>query len=263
MLTRRREAGLVLDVVRSGLSMWEDFMINFVKRLAVCATAASVIASPSYAQQVQGKDLKIGAVLKTLANPYWLATKQGIEAKAKELGAKVTVLAGTDKSSVDEQTNILQTMVGQDYNCFILSPISSSNLIQPMVTAAAKNIPFVAGDAFDEAALKAAGVHLATYVTVRHTDAGRAVAEDMVKRLGGTGKVALIGGLAAHPASIARLQGFRDAAGGLTIVQEVAADWDREKALNAADAILRAHPDLKGFYAANDGMALGVQQAVE
>ena len=153
-------------------------------------------------------------------------------------------------------------MVGQNYNCFILSPISSSNLIQPMVTAAAKNIPFVAGDAFDEAALKTAGVKLATYVTVRHADAGKAVAEDMVKRLGGTGKVALIGGLAAHPASIQRLQGFRDAAGGLTIVQEVAADWDREKALNAADAILRAHPDLKGFYAANDGMALGVQQAV-
>ena len=237
-------------------------MNSIVRRLLLCIPMTVVIASPSYAQQVEGRDLKIGAVLKTLANPYWLTTQQGIEAKAKELGAKVTVQAGTDKSSIDEQTNILQTMVGQDYNCFILSPISSSNLIQPMVTAAAKNIPFVAGDAFDEAALKAAGVKLATYVTVRHTDAGKAVAEDMVKRLGGTGKVALIGGLAAHPASIARLQGFRDAAGGLTIVQEVAADWDREKALNAADAILRAHPDLKGFYAANDGMALGVQQAV-
>ena len=130
-------------------------------------------------------------------------------------------------------------MVGQDYNCFILSPISSSNLIQPMVTAAAKNIPFVAGDAFDEAALKAAGVKLATYVTVRHTDAGKAVAEDMVKRLGGTGKVALIGGLAAHPASIARLQGFRDAARGLTIVRKIA-PLGPEKALNAADAVLRS-----------------------
>ena len=103
---------------------------------------------------------------------------------------------------------------------------------------------------------------LTTYVTVRHTDAGKAVAEDMVKRLGGSGKVALIGGLAAHPASIQRLEGFRSGAGGLEIVQEQPANWDREKALNAADAILRAHPDLKGFYAANDGMALGVQQAV-
>ncbi len=97
---------------------------------------------------------------------------------------------------------------------------------------------------------------------MRHFDAGKAAAEDMSKRLGGTGKVALIGGLPGHPASVGRLDGFRNGAGKLEIVQEEAADWDREKALNAADAILRAHPDLKAFYAANDGMALGVQQAV-
>ncbi len=223
---------------------------------------AALVAAPSAAQDLPGKDLKIAVVLKTLANPYWAATQQGIEAKAKEIGAVVTVQAGTDESSIDEQTNIVQAMVGQDYNCFIVAPISNSNLIQPLVTAAQKNIPIVAGDAFDEAALQAAGVKLTTYVTVRHTDAGKAVAEDMVKRFDGSGKVALIGGLAAHPASIQRLEGFRSGAAGLEIVQEQAADWDREKALNAADAILRAHPDLKGFYAANDGMALGVQQAV-
>ena len=214
------------------------------------------------AQDQAGKDLRIGAVLKTLANPYWLATQQGIEAEAKEIGATVTVQAGTDESAIDEQTTMFQTMTGQDFNCYILSPITNTNLIQPAVAASQKGIPIVAGDAFDEAALEAAGVKLATYVTVRHTDAGKAVAEDMVARLNDGDKVALIGGLAAHPASIQRLEGFRSAADGLDIVQEQAADWDREKALNAADAILRANPDLKGFYAANDGMALGVQQAV-
>ena len=230
--------------------------------LAGTMLTAMAMAFPAAAQDLPGKDLKIAVVLKTLANPYWLATQQGIEAKAKEIGATVTVQAGTDESSIDEQTTIVQTMVGQDYNCFIVAPISNSNLIQPLVTAAKNNIPIVAGDAFDDAALAAAGVKLTTYVTVRHTDAGKAVAEDMVKRLGGSGKVALIGGLSGHPASIQRLEGFRSGAGGLEIVQEQPADWDREKALNAADAILRAHPDLKGFYAANDGMALGVQQAV-
>ncbi|MBL8583497.1 MAG: substrate-binding domain-containing protein [Rhizobiaceae bacterium] len=236
--------------------------MKLVRGLLAGTLLSLALVAPALAQDVSGKDLKIAVVLKTLANPYWLATQQGIEAKAKELGATVTVQAGTDESSIDEQTNIVQTMVGQDYNCFIVAPISNSNLIQPLVTAAKKNIPIVAGDAFDDAALEAAGVKLATYVTVRHTDAGKAVAEEMVKRLGGSGKVALIGGLSGHPASIQRLDGFRSGAGGLEIVQEQAADWDREKALNAADAILRAHPDLKGFYAANDGMALGVQQAV-
>ena len=84
-------------------------MNSIVRRLLLCIPMTVVVAGPSYAQQVEGKDLKIGAVLKTLANPYWLTTQQGIEAKAKELGAKVTVQAGTDESSIDEQTNILQS----------------------------------------------------------------------------------------------------------------------------------------------------------
>lgn len=41
------------------------------------------------------------------------------------------------------------------------------------------------------------------------------------------------------------------------------ADWDRLKALEAATNILRAHPDLKAFYANNDTMALGVVEAVK
>ena len=47
------------------------------------------------------------------------------------------------------------------------------------------------------------------------------------------------------------------------MVQTVAADWDREKALNAAGDVLRANPDLGGIYAANDTMALGAVQAAQ
>jgi ABC-type sugar transport system substrate-binding protein len=235
-----------------------------MRRLGAGAALCAIVlaGSSASAQDAADKDLKIAAVLKTLANPYWQTTKDGIEAEAKAIGATVTVQAAADESAIDQQTDMLQTMVGQGYNCFIVAPITKSNLIQPLVVASKANAPIVAGDAFDEAALQAAGVKLATYVTVRHIDAGKAVAEDVSKRLGGAGKVALIGGLPGHPASVGRLDGFRSAARKLEIVQEEAADWDREKALNAADAILRAHPDLKAFYAANDGMALGVQQAV-
>ena len=49
----------------------------------------------------------------------------------------------------------------------------------------------------------------------------------------------------------------------LEVVVMVSADWDREKALTAATDILAAHPDLAGFFAANDIMALGVERAVQ
>ena len=114
--------------------------MKIASKLLAGTILALAAVGPGTAQDAPGKDLKIAVVLKTLANPYWAATQQGIEAKAKEIGATVTVQAGTDESSIDEQTNIVQTMVGQDYNCFIVAPISNSNLIQPLVTAAQKNI---------------------------------------------------------------------------------------------------------------------------
>jgi ABC-type sugar transport system substrate-binding protein len=151
--------------------------------------AIVLAGSPASAQDAAGKDLKIAAVLKTLANPYWQTTKDGIEAEAKAIGATVTVQAAADESAIDQQTDMLQTMVGQGYNCFIVAPITKSNLIQPLVAASKANAPIVAGDAFDEAALQAAGVKLATYVTVRHVDAGKAVAEVEALGRGGQSRV--------------------------------------------------------------------------
>lgn len=62
----------------------------------------------------------------------------------------------------------------------------------------------------------------------------------------------------------ARLDGFKKAVSGkLDIVQTVSADWDRQKALTAATDILRARPGLKGFFAANDDMGLGIVRAIQ
>ena len=84
--------------------------------------------------------------------------------------------------------------------------------------------------------------------------------EAMVEALGG-GKVALIGGISGDVTSNARLDGSSRAP-GLQDVQTVAADWDRQTALNPADRPPPANPDLKGFFSANDDMALGIARAV-
>ena len=48
----------------------------------------------------------------------------------------------------------------------------------------------------------------------------------------------------------------------LHLVSSQPGNWDRLTAMNASSNILRQHPDLVGIYANNDGMALGVYQAV-
>ena len=46
-------------------------------------------------------------------------------------------------------------------------------------------------------------------------------------------------------------------------MDSVPANWSREEAFNAASTILQQYPDLIEFYANNDGMALGVVEAVK
>jgi ribose transport system substrate-binding protein len=80
------------------------------------------------------------------------------------------------------------------------------------------------------------------------------------------GKVAVIEGQAGVFAAGQRTAGFTqtiEGADGLEVAASVPADWSREKAFNAAATILQQHPDLIGFYANNDGMALGVVEAVK
>ena len=80
------------------------------------------------------------------------------------------------------------------------------------------------------------------------------------------GKVAVIEGQPGVYAAGQRTAGFTEtinAAGKFEVVASVPANWNREAAFNAATTILQQYPDLIGFYANNDGMALGVVEAVK
>ena len=80
------------------------------------------------------------------------------------------------------------------------------------------------------------------------------------------GQVAVIEGQPGVYAAGQRTAGFTEtitAAGNFEVVASVPANWSREEAFNAAATIMQQYPDLIGFYANNDGMALGVVEAVK
>jgi ABC-type sugar transport system substrate-binding protein len=208
---------------------------------------------------------KIAAVIKGLDNPFFQAMQQGIEEQSKTQGTTVTVQAATSITDTTGQADKLNALAGQDFSCYLVNPISGTNLVQSLVQVSRKNKPIVNIDSpIDAKAAQAAGVKLATYVGTNNVNAGQMGGEQMLKELSGSGQVALVGGIAGDVTSGARLDGFKKAVTGkLTIVQTVAADWDRQKALTAATDILRARPGLKGFFAANDDMGLGIVRALQ
>jgi ABC-type sugar transport system substrate-binding protein len=233
---------------------------------SVVASASSggsaATSSAPAAGAVSGK--KIALVLKPLDNVYFGAMEQGAAAEAKKLGVSLTTVAAANVTDDSGQAAKLQALVSSGYDCYIVNPTSPTNLLRPLATVSKANTPIVNIDLpISTSAAQAAGVKVLTYIGTVNATAGQAGGQEMLKLLPNGGKVALVGGLADDPGSLARLKGFSDTvAGKLTITQTVASDAVRAKAQSEAATIIRANPDIKGFFTVGGDMAMGIQTAV-
>ena len=206
--------------------------------------------------------IKIAAVIKGLDNPFFQTMEDGINAAASTSGSTVSVQAAQAITDTTGQADKLIALVQQDFDCYVVNPISGTNLVQGLAQLAGKNVPVVNIDSpVDAAAAAEGGVKLATYIGTDNNEAGATAGAEMLKIVG-SGKVAIIGGIAGDVTSGARVDGFTSAVSGLEIVTTVAADWERQKALTTATDIINSTPDIKGFFAANDDMGLGIARAV-
>jgi ABC-type sugar transport system substrate-binding protein len=187
----------------------------------------------------------------------------GVKAAATDTGADVQVQAAASLTDTDGQASKLEALIGQNKSCYVVNPISQTNLVRPLAQVP-DGTPVVNIDSPVGAdAAKQAGLTISTYIGTDNVAAG-GMAADTMADLVKSGKVGVIGGISGDATSAARVEGFTKGADGrFTALQTVAGDWDRSKALNAAEDLMRANPDIKGFFAANDQMALGIAQAVK
>jgi ribose transport system substrate-binding protein len=251
--------------VGASISIRRTATVGLTLTLAAATLAACGGSSSAGGSGTGGgsSTVKVAAVIKGLDNPFFQSMEAGIKAQAGTAGVSTTVQAATAITDTTGQADKLTALAGQDYSCFVVNPISGTNLVQGLARIAAAKKTIVNIDSpVDAAAAKAADATLATYIGTDNQAAGQLAGEEMVK-LAGSGEVAAIGGISGDVTSGTRVAGFTSGIGStLTLVQTVAADWDRQTALTAAGNVLRAHPNLKGFYVANDDMALGVVRAV-
>jgi len=240
-------------------------------RAATSALAAlSLIALAGCGEDPQagsgsgGDGSSYAAVIKGLDNPFFQQMEQGLDAQAGEDDVSVEIQAAQSVTDTSGQADKLDAMAQQGYDCYVVNPISGTNLVQGLARIAAEGTPVVNIDSPVEAdAAEKASLEISTYIGTDNTEAGVKAGETMIEALDGAGDVALIGGISGDVTSGARLDGFTQGVEGkLDIVQTVAADWDRQTALTKATDILSSQPNLKGFFSANDDMALGIARAV-
>jgi D-allose transport system substrate-binding protein len=214
------------------------------------------------------KPIKVGVVIVTLSNPFWVSMKDGYERAGKEFGIQVDVQAAPQENSTTAQLNLLENMVAKGYNVIVAHPITAENLIPGLVKATQKGIITITETRTDIKAAKEAGAKPIAINMVNFYDQGKVGAGYITQQLkkSGGGKVAIIEGLPGAPQSEARRDGAKEAFASdpsIKLVSVQPGDWDRSKAYNVTTNILQAHPDLKGIMCANDIMALAALEAIE
>jgi ABC-type sugar transport system substrate-binding protein len=214
------------------------------------------------------RPVRIGAVLVTLSNPFWVAMKEGYESTAREYGVQIDIQAAPQENSVTAQLDMLENMVAKKYDALVAHTITAQNLIPGLVKAKQNGIPVVTDRRVDLKAAREAGAEPIPIGLVDFHAQGRMGAEYIARELAkrGGGKVAIIEGLPGAPQSEARRDGAKEAfkaASSIQLVSVQPADWDRSKAYNVTTNLLQAHPDMRGIMCANDIMALAALEAID
>ena len=200
---------------------------------------------------------RIGGVSKTLTNEYWRSLGEGYQNVADVQGVELFYQAAQSEGDQLGQLSIAETLVTQGFDALLLSPQTDANLLPAVETADAEGVPVVnVNDAIIPSAEH--------YVGNVQRDNGVRVARRFLENRPEGGKVAVIEGQPGVFAAGQRTAGFTEtiAEGPFEVVASVPADWSRQEAFDAASTILQQHPDMVGFYANNDGMALGVVEVV-
>ena len=203
--------------------------------------------------------IKVGAVAKTLTNEYWRSLGLGYTTEGKLVGVPVSLQAAQSESDQLGQLSIAENMLTSGYSVLLVSPQTDANLIPAMDEAKKANIPVVN---VNDAVIPSAEHYVGN---VQRDNGVRAAKWFLANRPNG-GKVAVIEGMAGVYAAVQRTAGFKATIGGsgkFQVVTSVPGNWDRQISYDAATTILQQHPDLVGFYCNNDGMALGVVEAVK
>ena len=230
--------------------------------------AAAAFAMSAMMGAIQAEAADYAVILKTLANPFWQGVEKGVEAKAAELGVEVDVFASPSEGETQAQLQLFEDVLNRGYKGVGFAPISPVNLVQPAARAYKSGIALVNIDEqIDMDALKQAGGNVEAFITTDNVAVGRKGAGYIIDQLGAEGgEVAVIEGKPGAASGENRKAGATMAfeeAPNITIIASQPADWDRLKALDVATNIIQSTPNLRGFYCANDTMALGVQQAVQ
>lgn len=202
----------------------------------------------------------VALISKGFRHQFWQAVKDGAEKAGTEFGVEVTFEGAQEEGNVEQQIQLLQTVLDKRPDAVGFAAIDSQAAGPLMQQARTDDIPVIAFDS---------GVDSDVPITTAATDnlaAAAEAAKHMAELIGHEGKIAMVVHDQTSVTGVQRRDGFVDYLKKnepkIEIV-DIQYSGDPLKATDLAKAIITANPDLKGLYGSNEGAAIGVLHAVQ
>jgi ribose transport system substrate-binding protein len=231
-------------------------------RVSMFLLVAIGCAAFSACKRPEGSGKRVIVVIpKGVSHFFWQSVHAGAEAAGKELSVEIVWKGPAQETDYAGQINIVEDAITRRVDGIVLAPAHGEALVPIVERARKEGIPVTIFDS---------GISTESYVSYVATDnrqGGVVAAHRLAEKLGGVGKVAILGVKAGSVSTDEREQGFQDTIKqkypGIQIVAFQYGEADRAKSLDRATDILTAHPDLNGLFASNESSTIGAVQAIK
>ncbi len=238
-----------------------------MKKTTLALAAMAFVASSAFAA-----DPVIGLITKTETNPFFVKMKEGAQAEAKKLGAKLLTGAGKTDGDNAGQVTAMENMIAAGAKTILITPSDSKAIIPAIKKAQDKGVMVIALDSPTD---PVTGTD-ALFATDNYK-AGELIGQYAKAALGGKpAKIATLDLFPGHPVGAQRHNGFMKGFGlpapdaksneigkDAAIVCMADSFGDAAKGQTAMENCLQKNPDINLVYTINEPAAAGAFKALK
>lgn len=231
--------------------------------LAVVVIGCNKPAEPGADSAPKPGALNIAVIPKGTTHVFWKSIEAGARKAGAELGVNILWKGPLKENDRAQQIAIVEQFVSDGVNGVVLAPLDDTALRRPVQAAGEKHVPVVI---IDSALQGEVGKDFVSFVGTNNKLGGQMAGEQMVKLLGGKGKVVLLRYMEGSASTTEREAGFLEVMKknpGIQMLVDnryggATASEAQTTALNIIDQIREAD----GIFCSNESLTFGMLLAL-
>lgn len=232
--------------------------------MSVVAMAAAASCKKEGGSSGAGGKPRIAVIPKGTTHEFWKTVHAGAVKASSEDNVDVVWKGPMKEDDLKSQIELVQSFVAQKVSGIVLAPLSDKGLRNPVKAAKAAGIPVVIFDSGLQ------GNDFDAFVATDNLAAGKSAGQEMIKLLGGKGKVVLLRYQEGSASTMKREQGFLDAVKGHEGIEVVSDNQyggaTTETAFSTSESLLAAHSaasgGVDGIFTPNESTTFGMLLAL-